>query len=129
MSAQTKPMNKATANNADYHKSLAEELKEQLAQVAGAGGKKAVDRHYSRDKLLPRERILRILDKGSPFLELSALAAHDMYREHGGVPSAGMVTGIGRVHGKECMFVANDATVKGATYFPLTVKKHLRAEI
>lgn len=96
--------------------------------VQEGGGKKAVDRHHARGKLLPRERIDRILDPGSPFLELSALAAWEMYENEGGVPSAGIVTGIGRVHGRECMFVANDATVKGGTYFPMTVKKHLRAQ-
>ncbi len=123
---------KSTTNsaeeNAAYHRKLADELRKQLDTVELGGGAKAVERHHSRSKLLPRERINRILDSGSPFLELSALAAFDMYKEEGGVPSAGMVTGIGRVHGHECMFVANDATVKGGTYFPLTVKKHLRAQ-
>ncbi len=114
--------------NANYHQQLASELAERLAKVAEGGGAKAVERHHARGKLLPRERIARVLDAGSPFLELSALAAWDMYTEEGGVPSAGVVTGIGRVHGHECMFVANDATVKGGTYFPLTVKKHLRAQ-
>ena len=87
-----------------------------------------MERHHGRGKLLPRERIARILDPGSPFLECSALAANGIYESEGAVPSAGVVTGIGRVHGKECLFVANDATVKGGTYFPLTVKKHLRAQ-
>src|ERR1700733_1374955 len=116
------------ASNAAYHQGWARELKERLELVGQGGGAKAVERHHARAKLLPRERINRILDPGSPFLELSALAAHGMYENEGGVPSAGMVTGIGRVHGVECMFVANDATVKGGTYFPLTVKKHLRAQ-
>jgi len=114
--------------NASYHQSLAKELGERLDKVKEGGGAKAVERHHSRGKLLPRERIARILDEGSPFLELSALAANGMYEAEGDVPSAGVVTGIGRVHGHECMFVANDATVKGGTYFPLTVKKHLRAQ-
>jgi len=114
--------------NASYHQSLAKELAERLDKVKEGGGAKAVERHHSRGKLLPRERITRILDEGSPFLELSALAANGMYEVEGDVPSAGVVTGIGRVHGHECMFVANDATVKGGTYFPLTVKKHLRAQ-
>src|SRR6202012_5700932 len=92
------------------------------------GGAKAVERHSARGKLLPRERIARILDSGSPFVEISALAAYVMYEKEGGVPSSGIVTGIGRVHGRECLFVANDATVKGGTYFPLTAKKHLRAQ-
>ncbi|MGE0753662.1 MAG: carboxyl transferase domain-containing protein [Alphaproteobacteria bacterium] len=115
-------------DNATHHRKLAAELKEHLQIVAQGGGQKAVDRHHTRGKLLPRERIGRVVDPGSPFLELSALAAYGMYTEEGGVPSAGLVTGIGRVHGHECMFVANDATVKGGTYFPLTVKKHLRAQ-
>ena len=115
-------------DNAQHHKSLVNELTERLDKVKEGGGAKAVERHHSRGKLLPRERISRILDAGSPFLELSALAGFGVYEKEGGVPSAGVVTGIGRVHGRECMFVANDATVKGGTYFPLTVKKHLRAQ-
>ena len=111
-----------SASNAKFHRGLAAELKERLDLVAQGGGAKAVERHHARGKLLPRERIARILDPGSPFLELSALAAWDIYKAEGGVPSAGVVTGIGRVHGVECLFVANDATVKGGTYFPLTVK-------
>ncbi len=121
-------MKNTPQDNASYHRELADELAERLELISQGGGQKAVERHHSRGKLLPRERINRILDAGSPFLELSALAAWDMYKEEGGVPSAGVVTGIGRVHGHECMFVANDATVKGGTYFPLTVKKHLRAQ-
>lgn len=97
-----------------------------MAKAMEGGGQKAVDRHKSRGKLLARERIDGCLDPGSPFLEFSTLAANGMYGD--GAPSAGVVTGIGRVHGRECMFVANDATVKGGSYFPLTVKKHLRAQ-
>ena len=126
-SAKTKSSG-GVADNAAHHRQLAQELKKYLEKVKEGGGAKAVERHHSRGKLLPRERISRILDTGSPFLELSALAAFGMYGAEGGVPSAGIVTGIGRVHGMECMFVANDATVKGGTYFPLTVKKHLRAQ-
>jgi 3-methylcrotonyl-CoA carboxylase beta subunit len=126
--AAVKMTENSAEKNASYHQQLASELAERLAKVAEGGGAKAVERHHSRGKLLPRERIARVLDAGSPFLELSALAAWGMYEEEGGVPSAGVVTGIGRVHGHECMFVANDATVKGGTYFPLTVKKHLRAQ-
>lgn len=122
------PTSGSFEENASYHQSLAKELGERLDKVKEGGGAKAVERHHSRNKLLPRERIARILDEGSPFLELSALAANGMYEAEGDVPSAGVVTGIGRVHGHECMFVANDATVKGGTYFPLTVKKHLRAQ-
>lgn len=112
--------------NEAYNLGLRQELMERLEQVKKGGGDKYVDRHHKRGKLLPRERIERILDDGSPFIELSSLAADGVYETD--VPSAGVVTGVGRVHGVECMFVANDATVKGGTYFPLTVKKHLRAQ-
>ena len=97
-----------------------------LAQVQQGGGPKAQERHTSRGKLLPRERINRLLDPGSPFLEISQLAAYEVYGED--VPAAGVIAGIGRVEGVECMIVANDATVKGGSYYPLTVKKHLRAQ-
>ncbi len=116
------------AANKAHHEALLEAFTAKLEKVKQGGGAKSVEKHHSRGKLLPRERIARVLDSGSPFLELSALAADGIYEAEGGVPSAGVVTGIGRVHGHECMFVANDATVKGGTYFPLTVKKHLRAQ-
>jgi acetyl-CoA carboxylase carboxyltransferase component len=106
--------------------SLVAELRERTAQVARGGGEKALERHRSRGKLTARERIDRLVDPGAAFLELSALAAWDVY--DGDAPGAGMVTGIGVVEGRECVLVANDATVKGGTYFPLTVKKHLRAQ-
>lgn len=112
--------------NAEFHRGLANELQSKLEKVRAGGGEDAVKKHKARKKLLPRERIEKILDPGSPFLELSTLAADGVYDED--VPGAGMVTGIGLVHGVECLFVANDATVKGGTYFPLTVKKHLRAQ-
>ena len=112
--------------NAEFNRSLANELKKKIEKVRQGGGDDAVKKHKARKKLLPRERIEKILDQGSPFLELSALAGEGVYDEE--VPGAGMVTGIGLVHGVECLFVANDATVKGGTYFPLTVKKHLRAQ-
>src|SRR5437868_7012505 len=105
---------------------LVAELRERTARVALGGGDKAVERHRSRGKLTARERIDRLVDPGSAFLELSALAAWNMY--DGQAPSAGIVTGIGVVEGTECVLIANDATVKGGTYFPLTVKKHLRAQ-
>src|SRR5947209_10047806 len=105
---------------------LVEELRSRSAQAAGGGGEKAVERHRSRGKLLARERIDRLVDPGAAFLELNALAAWDVY--DGQAPSAGIVTGIGVVEGRECVVVANDATVKGGSYFPLTVKKHLRAQ-
>ncbi len=113
--------------NQKFHHALRDELRERLDLVKKGGGEKAVERHHGRGKSLPRERIDQILDEGSPFIELSALAGHELY-EGIDVPSAGIITGIGRVHGVECLFVANDATVKGGTYFPITVKKHLRAQ-
>ncbi len=105
---------------------LVAELRERTAEVFRGGGDKAVERHRSRGKLTARERIDRVLDPGTAFLELNALAAWDMY--DGQAPSAGIVTGIGVVEGRQCVVVANDATVKGGSYFPLTVKKHLRAQ-
>jgi 3-methylcrotonyl-CoA carboxylase beta subunit len=116
------------SENRAHHTALRDALEAKLGKVTQGGGEQAVKRHHERNKMLPRERINAILDAGSPFLELSSLAADAMYQDEGGVPSAGIVTGIGRVHGHECMLVANDATVKGGTYFPLTVKKHLRAQ-
>src|SRR5947208_17144211 len=105
---------------------LVTELRERTAEVAAGGGEKAVERHRSRGKLTARERVDRLVDPDTAFLELSPLAAWDMYS--GGAPAAGIVTGIGVVEGRECVVVANDATVKGGTYFPITVKKHLRAQ-
>ncbi|HZD86530.1 MAG TPA: carboxyl transferase domain-containing protein [Gaiellaceae bacterium] len=105
---------------------LVAELRERTARVAAGGGERALERHRSRGKLPARERIDRLVDPGSAFLELNALAAWEMYG--GDAPSAGIVTGIGVVEGRECVIVANDATVKGGSYFPLTVKKHLRAQ-
>jgi acetyl-CoA carboxylase carboxyltransferase component len=105
---------------------LVAELRRRSAQVAEGGGERAVERHRSRGKLTARERIDRLLDPGSAFLEIGALAAWEVY--DGQAPSAGTVTGIGVVEGQECVIVANDATVKGGSYFPLTVKKHLRAQ-
>ena len=105
---------------------LVADLRERLAAARRGGSDKARDRHVERGKLLVRDRVDRLLDPGSPFLELSPLAATGMYDD--AVPSAGIVTGIGRVGGRECVVVANDATVKGGTYYPITVKKHLRAQ-
>jgi len=107
-------------------RALVDDLHRQLAHSAEGGGEKAREKHTARGKLLPRERIRALLDPGSPFLELSPLAAHGMYDD--AAPAAGIITGIGRVHGIEVVVVANDATVKGGTYFPMTVKKHLRAQ-
>ena len=114
-----------TANTAAMG-GLLEDLRQCVETVSAGGGASARDKHLKRGKLLPRERIDRLLDPGSPFLECSQLAAWGMYE--GDVPSAGVITGIGRVSGVECMLVVNDATVKGGTYYPMTVKKHLRAQ-
>ena len=114
------------AANAAQLRAAVEDLKTQMAQAALGGGDKARAKHTERGKLLPRERVRALLDPGSPFLEFSSLAAHNMY--DGAAPGAGIVTGIGRVQGQEVVVVANDATVKGGTYFPITVKKHLRAQ-
>ncbi|MGZ4555520.1 MAG: carboxyl transferase domain-containing protein, partial [Mycobacteriaceae bacterium] len=105
---------------------LVDDLRAQLATAALGGPEKSRERHVARGKLLPRERVDSLLDRGSPFLELSGLAAHGMYDDE--APGAGVITGIGRVSGRECVIVANDATVKGGTYYPITVKKHLRAQ-
>ena len=109
-----------------YHRGLVAELDRRLAHAANGGGEKSRQKHIARGKLLVRDRITALLDPGSPFLELSPLAAEGMYDD--AAPAAGLVTGIGRVHGQEIVIVANDATVKGGTYFPITVKKHLRAQ-
>ncbi len=110
----------------DASLALVEELRERTLQVARGGGERATQRHRDRGKLTARERVDRLVDPGSSFLELNALAAWDMYG--GEAPAAGVVTGVGLVEGRECVVVANDATVKGGSYFPLTVKKHLRAQ-
>lgn len=113
-------------DNSGYHRQLLEELQARLRRAAGGGGEKARLKHTERGKLLARDRITTLLDPGSPFLEIAPLAAEDMYDD--AAPAAGIVAGIGRVFGQEVVVVANDATVKGGTYFPMTVKKHLRAQ-
>ncbi|MEZ9369858.1 carboxyl transferase domain-containing protein [Shewanella sp. 10N.286.51.B2] len=105
---------------------LVDDLKIKLTQIEQGGGPVALERHLSRGKLLPRHRVEKLLDPGSPFLEISQFAAYEVYDE--AVPAAGVIAGIGRVSGVECMIIANDATVKGGTYYPITVKKHLRAQ-
>ncbi|WP_041042400.1 carboxyl transferase domain-containing protein [Paramagnetospirillum magnetotacticum] len=112
--------------NAEATQDLVDDLKKVVAQVKMGGGQAMRERHIARGKLLPRERIRRLLDVGSPFLEFSQLAAWDMYSKD--VMGAGIITGIGSINGQECMIVANDGTVKGGSYYPLTVKKHLRAQ-
>ena len=111
---------------AAHNRALAEELRAKVAEAAQGGPEKHRERHVSRGKLLPRDRVGRLLDPGSPFLEIGQLAACDMYKHE--VPGAGLIAGIGRVSGRETMIVCNDATVKGGTYYPMTVKKHLRAQ-
>jgi len=112
--------------NAEHMRGLVEALRDNHQRIARGGSDKAREKHQSRGKLLPRERIRLLLDPGSPFLELSGLAAWGLYDDE--APAAGIITGIGRIHGRECVLVANDATVKGGTYYPMTVKKHLRAQ-
>ena len=114
------------ASRKSHNTALLEELRAKIEQAKGGGGGKYVERHRQRGKKMARERISEICDPGAPFLELSSLAAIGMY--DGRAHSAGVVTGIGTVHGKECVFVANDATVKGGSYYPMTVKKHVRAQ-
>jgi 3-methylcrotonyl-CoA carboxylase beta subunit len=114
------------ARNAETMRRAVEDLRDKLAKATRGGTDEARARHTKRGKLLVRDRIAALLDPGSPFLELSALAAHGMY--DGDVASAGIVTGIGQVSGRDCVIVANDATIKGGTYYPVTVKKHLRAQ-
>ena len=112
--------------NAQRLRQAVDDLRAKAAQVALGGGEVARARHEARGKLLPRDRVEHLLDPGTPFLEIGQLAAMGMYDDE--APSAGIVTGIGSVMGRECVIVANDATVKGGTYYPITVKKHLRAQ-
>ena len=112
--------------NAAHNRALVERLRADVAQAARGGTEKSRERHTARGKLLPRERVERLLDPGSPFLEIGQLVANGLYDDE--VPGAGVIAGIGRVSGRQCMIVCNDATVKGGTYYPLTVKKHLRAQ-
>ncbi len=116
----------AAQARAAHNRALAQELRAKVAEAVLGGAEKHRERHVARGKLLPRERVERLLDPGSPFLEIGQLAAHGMYE--GDVHGASLICGIGRVSGRLCMIVANDATVKGGTYYPLTVKKHLRAQ-
>ena len=117
--------------NAAAMRVLVDDLQLQLATARSGGGEAARAKHTARGKLLPRDRVARLLDPGTPFLEIAPLAAMGMYLNKDGVgdaPCAGLIAGIGRVSGVDCMVVCNDATVKGGTYYPLTVKKHLRAQ-
>src|SRR5690606_26816011 len=112
--------------NAEAMARLVADLAERRATAAAGGNERARQRHLERGKLLPRDRVMQLIDPGSPFLELSPLAAHGMYS--GDIHAAGIITGVGRVEGRECVIVCNDATIKGGTYFPMTVKKHIRAQ-
>ena len=126
LASSTAPGSEAFKANMAAHQAAFDQIRAAEAAAREGGGETARQRHISRGKLLPRERIARLLDPGAPFLEIGAFAAHDMY--DGASPGAGVVAGIGRVSGREVMIVCNDATVKGGTYFPMTVKKHLRAQ-
>jgi len=121
------PRSEEFRTNAAATAALVADLRAQVQKVKAGGGEPAREKHLARGKLLPRDRVRRLLDVGSPFLELGQLAAHGLYGTDE-VPAAGIVTGVGRIEGVECMVVANDATVKGGTYYPMTVKKHLRAQ-
>ena len=112
--------------NEAANRALLETVREAAALAAAGGGERARERHVSRGKMLPRDRVAGVLDPGAPFLEIGATAAHGMYE--GAAPCAGVIAGVGRIHGQDVMVVANDATVKGGTYYPMTVKKHLRAQ-
>ena len=124
--SQVNPRSAEFRANAERMRTLVEDLKEKVATVTVGGDQAARDKHASRGKMLPRERVRTLLDAGSPFLEIGQLAAFGMYS--GDVHSASIICGIGRVSGRECVIVANDATIKGGTYYPMTVKKHLRAQ-
>jgi 3-methylcrotonyl-CoA carboxylase beta subunit len=124
--SSTDPASSEFARNAEAMRALVADLHEKLNQVAGGGGETSRARHTSRGKMLARQRVDLLIDPGTAFLELSPLAAHGLYG--GDVHSASIVTGVGRISGRECVVVANDATIKGGTYYPMTVKKHLRAQ-
>jgi len=126
LSSDADPLDPAFQRHVKEHAALVDDLRERLALASAGGPRRARTRHVERGKMLPRDRVDALLDPGAPFLELSPLAATGMYQD--AAPAAGIITGIGRVAGRECVIVANDATVKGGTYYPITVKKHLRAQ-
>ncbi|MGN6471776.1 MAG: carboxyl transferase domain-containing protein, partial [Rhizobiaceae bacterium] len=126
LASSISPSSDAFKANAAKMRELVADIAEKAATVEQGGPEEARERHVSRGKLLPRERLAELLDFGSPFLEIGQFAAWNMYGED--IPSAGMIAGIGRIEGTECVVVVNDATVKGGTYYPMTVKKHLRAQ-
>ncbi len=126
LTTQLNPRSEAFEANASAMQALVDDLQARLATAAQGGGEAPRAKHLARGKLLPRDRVAQLLDAGSPFLEVAPLAALNVYDN--AAPCAGVIAGIGRVAGVECMVVCNDATVKGGTYYPLTVKKHLRAQ-
>ena len=129
--SQLNPRSADFQQNAAAMRGLADDLRAHLERVAQGGGEAPRAKHTARGKLLPRDRVQMLLDPGTPFLELSPLAALAMYPDRDGTdsaPCAGVITGIGRVSGIDCLIICNDATVKGGTYYPMTVKKHLRAQ-
>jgi 3-methylcrotonyl-CoA carboxylase beta subunit len=126
LSTAVDPKSREYQANRDAMQKLVAELQQRRAEAAKGGPEKARERHVARNKLLPRERVMRLIDSGSPFLELSPLAAGGMYGD--AIHGAGLITGVGRIEGRECVIVCNDSTIKGGTYYPMTVKKHLRAQ-
>ncbi|MEJ7138501.1 carboxyl transferase domain-containing protein [Amphibiibacter pelophylacis] len=126
LTSALKPRSDAFAASSAHMRALVDDLRAQAARVRQGGGETACARHVARGKLLPRDRVDALLDPGSPFLEIGQLAAHGQYGD--AAPGAGLIAGVGQIHGRPCMVVANDATVKGGTYYPMTVKKHLRAQ-
>jgi 3-methylcrotonyl-CoA carboxylase beta subunit len=126
LATRSDPADESHRRNRDFHIGLSAQLRDKLLATMAGGGARARERHLKRHKLLPRDRVAALMDPGSPFLELSALAANGMYDDE--APAAGLIAGVARVSGRECVVIANDATVKGGTYYPMTVKKHLRAQ-
>jgi 3-methylcrotonyl-CoA carboxylase beta subunit len=126
INTQLKPRSAEFRANAERMQALVSDLRAKVSTVTQGGEAGARDKHTARGKMLPRERVAKLLDPGSPFLEVGQLAAWGMYS--GDVHSASIICGVGRVSGRECVIVANDATIKGGTYYPMTVKKHLRAQ-
>ena len=126
LTAEARPGQDAFARYEAHHRAEAKALRTLLQSTQAGGDARSRERHEARGKLLPRDRVERLLDPGTAFLELGALAGHELYEDP--LPAGGLITGIGQVSGRLCMIVANDATVKGGTYYPITVKKHLRAQ-
>jgi 3-methylcrotonyl-CoA carboxylase beta subunit len=126
LATRSDPADESRRRNRAFHTGLSAHLRDKLLATMAGGGARARERHLNRHKLLPRDRVAALMDPGSPFLELSALAANGMYDDE--APAAGLIAGVARVSGRECVVIANDATVKGGTYYPMTVKKHLRAQ-